>query len=167
MRKTYQNVFLLFLLLTLGGSAFSQGNPGQDTMPSSIDPQLLDIFNSRPPKEYTIAGITVSGSQSFDPNLIISISGLAVGDKISIPGTDVFGKAINKLWKQNLIADVEVLFTRLEGRNLFVELAIVERPRLADFQFLGIKKSEKEELEGKVGLSKDIEVKIKSTFIYC
>ena len=34
-------------------------------------------------------------------------------------------------------------------------MAITERPRLSDFKFLGIKKSEKDDLETKVGLSKD------------
>jgi len=72
-----------------------------------------------------------------------------------IPGTDVFGKAITKLWKQNLIADVEVNFVRLSGRNLYLELVITERPRLADFRFIGIKKGEKDDLEGKVQLFKD------------
>ena len=106
-------------------------------------------------KSATGAGITVTGNKSFDQNLIISISGLAVGDKVQIPGTDVFSKAITKLWKQNLIADVEVFFTNLVGNNLYVELAIVERPRLADFKFIGIKKGEREDLEAKVALSKD------------
>ena len=101
-------------------------------------------------------GITVTGNKSFDPNLFISISGLSVGDKVQIPGTDAFSKAITKFWKQNLIANVEVYFTKLVGNErLYVELAITERPRLADFKFIGIKKGEKDDLETKIGLSKD------------
>lgn len=153
MRRIYLNLFLLTVFFVCGDAVLAQ--VASDTTPTSINPALMDIFNNRPPKEYTIAGIEVTGSQAFDPNLIISISGLAVGDKVSIPGTDAFSKAISKLWRQNLIANVEVFFTRLEGRDLYVELVITERPRLADFKFEGVRKGEKDDLEGKVQLSKE------------
>ena len=109
--------------------------------PVSVNPALQDIFNAKSQKEYTIAGITVNGTQSYDANLIISISGLAVGDKVLIPGTDVFSKAISKLWRQNLISDIDISFSRLEGTNLYIEFNITERPRLADFKLSGIKKA--------------------------
>ena len=152
MHRIYQNFLLIVLTTFFSNSLLAQ----VDTVPPvSINPQLLEIFNAKPPKEYIIAGITVTGNKSFDQNLIISISGLAVGDKVLIPGTDVFSKAITKLWKQNLIADVEVYFTNLIGKNLYVELAIVERPRLADFKFIGVSKGEKDDLDTKSGLFKD------------
>ena len=126
MHRIYQNFLFVVIIVFFSSPILAQVDtiPGKlpvDTVPGiSVNPQLIDIFNARPPKEYVIAGITVTGSKSFDQNLIISISGLAVGDKVQIPGTDVFSKAINKLWKQNLIADVEVLFTNLVGNNLYV-----------------------------------------------
>jgi outer membrane protein insertion porin family len=91
----------------------------------------------------------------FDPNLVISISGLAIGDKVMIPGTDVFGKAINKLWRQNLISQVEINFIKLTGRDLTIEIAITERPRLANFKLIGPKKGERDDLEGKIPLAKE------------
>ena len=151
MHRIYKNLLLLSIVILISHSITAQ----EDSLPTSINPQLMDIFNAKPPKEYIIGGINVTGNVSFDQNLIISISGLAVGDKVMIPGTDVFSKAITKLWKQNLIEDVEVFFTFLEGKNLFVELAIKERPKLADFKFVGVKKSDRDDLETKVGLSKD------------
>lgn len=152
MHRIYQNFLLIVVTTFFSNSLLAQ----VDTVPPvSINPQLLEIFDVKPPKEYTIAGIAVTGNKSFDQNLIISISGLAVGDKMMIPGTDVFSKAITKLWKQNLIADVEVYFTNLIGNNLYVELAIVERPRLADFKFVGVSKGEKDDLDTKSGLFKD------------
>src|SRR6478735_6349809 len=143
MQRIYQNCFLIFIALLTTRTAFSQN----DTLPVSINPQLLEIFKSNPPKDYVLAGITVTGAKAFDQNLIISITGLAVGDKIKLPGTDVFSKAIIKLWKQNLVVDVEVYLSKLEGNNLFIELAIKERPRLADFKFTGVKKGEKDDLD--------------------
>jgi outer membrane protein insertion porin family len=150
MHRIYQNTFLIAVLFFSSQLIYAQ-----DSTVVSVNPALQEIFNSRAPKQYTIAGITVTGSKSFDQNLIISISGLAVGDKVQIPGTDAFSKAIAKLWNQSLVSDVQIFFTRLEGDNLFIELQIVERARLLDFKFAGIKKSEKEDLEKKVGLSKD------------
>ncbi len=151
MQRNYQNVLLIIALFLTSQQLVAQN----DTIPVSVDPALQDIYNSKFPKEYTIAGITVTGSQAFDQNLIISISGLAVGDKITIPGTDAFGKAISKLWKQSLVSNVEINLTKLVGTDLFIELNITERARLLDFKFVGIKKGEKDDLATKTGLSKD------------
>lgn len=150
MQRIYKGIFIIATLICSSKFVSAQVDP-----PVSVNPELEGIFTSKIPKEYTIAGITVTGSKAFDANLIISISGLAVGDKVTIPGTDVFGKAISKLWRQSLISDIEIYFTRLEGRDLYVELAITERPRLASFRFEGIKKGEKDDLEPKLGLAKD------------
>jgi len=151
MQRIYTGI--LFIAILLFGSQFVWAQ--KDTTPVSINPALQEIFNSKTPKEYTIAGITVHGTRAFDENLIISISGLAVGDKVQIPGTDVFGKAIAKLWRQSLISDIEISFTRLEGKDLFIEFDITERPRLAIYKFEGIKKGEKDDLEPKVALVRD------------
>jgi outer membrane protein insertion porin family len=150
MHRFYQT-FLLVLILSSYNIASAQIN---DSNRVSVNPGLEGIMNSKLPTEYIISNITVTGSQSFDPNLIISISGLAVGDKITLPGADNFSKAINNLWKQNLISNVEIYFTKLEGKNLSVEISISERPRLADFHFIGngVKKGEKDDLDKKSGL---------------
>ena len=148
MERIYKGIFIIAILIFSNQFVWAQE-------PVSVNPELEGIFTSKVPKEYTIAGITVIGSKAFDANLIISISGMAVGDKVTIPGTDVFGKAISKLWRQSLIADIEISLTRLEGRDLYVQFEITERPRLAAFKFEGIKKSERDDLEPKVALVKD------------
>ncbi|MBC7935981.1 MAG: BamA/TamA family outer membrane protein [Rhizobacter sp.] len=152
-RIFYQNTLLVFAFIITGFQVTAQVS--SDTTPVSVNPALQEIYNSKYPKEYTIGGITVTGSRSFDQNLIISISGLAVGDKIQIPGTDVFGKAISKLWKQSLVSNVEVNLIRLEGSLIFLELNVTERPRLLDYRFVGIKKGERDDLDTKIGLAKD------------
>ena len=153
MQRIYQNALLIiaffFTSLQLSAQVI-------DTIPAtSVDPALVEIYNAKSPKEYTIGGITVTGAKRFDQNLIISISGLAVGDKVIIPGTDAFGKAIAKLWKQSLVSNVEVSLTKLIGSEVFIELNITERSSLLDFKFVGIKKGEKDDLATKTGLSKD------------
>ena len=126
-----------------------------DSTPISINPALAEIFTAKTPKKYIISGIDVKGTRTFDKNLIISISGLAVGDELVIPGTDVFNKAISKLWKQSLISYAEINIINLQGNNILVEITIAERPRLIDYNFIGIKKGDRDDLTEKAGLSRD------------
>ncbi|MEO8568009.1 MAG: POTRA domain-containing protein [Ginsengibacter sp.] len=133
----------------------------KDTVPiSSVNVELENIFNAKAPTEYIISDIKVTGTKSFDPNLIISISGMAVGDKVMIPGGDNFSKAINNLWKQGLIADAEVYFTNLSGKNLSIELNITDRPTLTSFKFRGISKTEADEITTKLGLAKGRQTRV-------
>ncbi len=127
-----------------------------DTVPSnvSVDPELLAIFQAKVPKKYIIADIKVNGAKFFDPTLVISISGLMVGDEVTLPGGDNFSKAITKLWSQNMFTNLKVYITKLEGRNIWVEIDAVERPMLSDFKFKGVKKAEADELETKSALSR-------------
>ncbi len=124
-----------------------------DSVPVSVNVSLENIFDAKSPKPYIISSIKVTGT-SFDPNLIISISGLAVGDKVMIPGGDNFSKAIDNLWKQNLVSDVQIYFTNLVGDKLSVEINIKDRPSLTNFKFKGVSKSEADDLTPKLGLAK-------------
>ncbi len=151
MQRIYQRIFFIVTISFSSQFVWAQN----DTIPVSVNPELQEIFQSKFPKEYIIAGIKVNGSLAFDENLLISISGLAVGDKVQIPGTDVFSKAIIKLWKQSLISNIEISFTKLEGKDLYIQFDITERPRLAEFKFVGIKKGERDDLEPKVALVKE------------
>ncbi len=133
----------------------------KDTVPvSSVNVDLENIFNAKAPTEYIISDIKVTGTKSFDPNLIISISGMAIGDKVMIPGGDNFSKAINNLWKQGLIADAEVYLTNLSGKNLSIEINITDRPTLTSFKFKGINKSEADEITTKLGLAKGRQTRV-------
>jgi len=124
------------------------------TRPTSVDPELLDLANSRIPKEYTIGSIRVTGINYLDTSIVTSISGLQVGDRVQIPGGDAFSKAINNLWRQRLFSNVQIFITDVNNDRIGLEIALTERPRLGNFKFVGIKKSEAEELQGKIGLTK-------------
>lgn len=137
-------------------SAIAQVTAPTDStdQPSSVDVNLENLFSQKIPKKYKIAGISVTGNKYFDPALLMSVASLSVGDEVTIPGGDVFAKAISNLWKQNYFSNVEIFITKLEGSNINIEIAVTERPRLASFSFKGIRKSEAEDLTGKVGLVK-------------
>ncbi|ULQ56100.1 outer membrane protein assembly factor [Flavihumibacter rivuli] len=145
-------VALLFLFSGIGLQVKAQ--QPDTSITTAVDPELEALRNAKTPKEYTIAGIQVTGTKYRDQALLLSISGLSVGDKIVIPGGDQFSKAIQNLWKQNLFSDVQIYYTKVEGTNIFIEINVSERPSLSGFSFKGIKKTEAEDLEGKTGLIK-------------
>ncbi|MBS1602864.1 MAG: BamA/TamA family outer membrane protein [Bacteroidetes bacterium] len=131
--------------------------PADTTHPTSVDPALIELSNPKnPPHEYVIAGIKITGTKYLDETLLTSISGLTVGDKITIPGGDNFSKAISNLWKQNLFADIAIYFTRIVGNNVYIEINVTERPRLGNFYFRGsgVKKGDADDLTTKTGLIK-------------
>jgi outer membrane protein insertion porin family len=103
------------------------------------------------PKEYEIAEITVSGANFLDPNALISITGLKVGDRIKVPGDDI-SNAIKKLWDQGILGDVRISYTKIEGDKIFLDVFLKERPRLSKFTFKGIKKGETDALTEKIKL---------------
>jgi len=122
--------------------------------PTSIDPELEAMRQAKQPKEYVLAGIKFTGTKYLDESLLLSISGLNVGDKIVYPGGDNFSHAIQNLWKQKLFSNVQIYFTKLDGRDLYIEIQVAERPRLSSFSFKGIKKGQEEDLTTKSGLVK-------------
>jgi outer membrane protein insertion porin family len=95
----------------------------------------------------------VVGNEFFDESLLLSLSTLNVGDEVQIPGGDNFSKAIRKLMDQNYFSDVSIYITDLKDKDIDVEIDVVERPRLSRFNLIGVKKTERDELSGKTGLT--------------
>ncbi|GAO42847.1 BamA/OMP85 family outer membrane protein [Flavihumibacter petaseus] len=140
------------LLLVIGLEAKAQ--QPDTTRPTAIDPELEALVNAKTPKEYIIAGIQVTGTKYRDQSLLLSVSGLAVGDKLVIPGGDNISKAILNLWKQNLFSDVQIFYTKIQDNNIWLEIQVAERPSLSSYTFKGVRKSEQEDLDKKTGLVK-------------
>src|SRR3954463_13615142 len=115
-------LFIVVLLSCIGARAQSQlGN----------DSTLFDYGN---PHSYEIGGVLISGTRFLDANVLTSISGLAVGDSIEVPG-DKISRAIQNLWKQGLFSDIKIFITRIQGQQIFFEISVSERPRLSTFTF--------------------------------
>lgn len=122
--------------------------------PTSVDPKLLEWETAKIPKEYTIAEISITGIRYLDTAIVASISGLQVGDKFMHPGNDIFAKAIANLWRQKLFSNVQIFITKIVDDKVSIEINVQERPKLGNFKFVGVKKSDQEELQGKMGLAK-------------
>ncbi|MEM6805590.1 MAG: POTRA domain-containing protein, partial [Bacteroidota bacterium] len=122
-------VFCLLLGLTLG---YSQ-----------------DQLNRENPKTYILKGLEVEGSEYSDKNAIISISGLVVGQQITVPGLQV-SEVLKRLWKENLFADVKVRVKEMDGPHIWLVIEVKERPRISQFSFEGISKGHAEDLREKI-----------------
>src|SRR5580658_3691502 len=152
-RRSLICAFLLITYCLLNITAKAQVT--DTTHPAiSVDPELMALSTAKTPKEYVIAGIKVTGTKYLDESLLTSISGLTVGDKVTIPGSDNFSKAINNLWKQNLFSNIAIYFTKLVGNSIYLEINVTERPRLSNFYFKGVKKGDGDDLTTKTGLIK-------------
>ncbi|MEX1132687.1 MAG: outer membrane protein assembly factor BamA [Flavobacteriales bacterium] len=115
--------------------------------------QTIDIrtMDAAYPQEYEIGGITVSGTVSTDPNAVKLFSGLAVGDKVTIPGERI-SMAIRNLWSQKLFSDVRIEAAEVRGRTVFLNIIVLEKPRLSRFKFNGVGKSDADKLREEVVL---------------
>jgi outer membrane protein insertion porin family len=141
-------------LSTLLFSVFILHAQEDTTKPTSVDPNLLELENAKIAKEYIIAGIKLTGAHYLDTSIVLSIASIQVGDKVLVSRGDLFSKSIQNLWRQKLFSDIQIYITKKEGDNIWLEIAVTERPRLGDFKFQGVKKSEEDDLKGKVGLVK-------------
>ena len=141
---TLKRLTLLFILLTfLSIPVLAQISSGDE---------IPDI-NYSAPQKYTIGGITVTGVQYLNSSVLISLSGLQVGDKVDVPGEKI-RSAMDKLWKQGLFEDVKIVATSVQGDQIFLDIRLAERPRLSKFGFTGIRKGEAEDLREKIKISK-------------
>jgi outer membrane protein insertion porin family len=115
-----------------------------------IDLGTLDIAN---PKSYELAGITVTGARFLDNDALISLSGLAVGDQLLVPGEKIT-KCIENLWKQGLFSDIRISVKQIKGSKIYLEFVLQERARVSKFTFKGIKKGDIDKLREKIKLVK-------------
>src|SRR5450432_1386228 len=142
------------LLLCVFSSISVMAQQPDTSKPTSVDPDLVAIPQSKSPKEYVLAGIVFTGTKAYDQSLLTSISGLNIGDKIVYPGGDNFSHAIQNLWNQKLFANIQIFFTKIDGKDIYIEIHVVERPRLGAFAFKGVKKGQEDDLKSKSGLVK-------------
>ena len=101
------------------------------------------------PQKYEIAGITVSGIDNYEDYVLIGLSGLSVGQVITIPGEEITA-AVKRYWKHGLFSNVSITIEKVVGSQAYLNIALTQRPRLSKLNFNGVKKSEREDLEAKL-----------------
>ena len=136
-------LFLSAALALFATSSYAQEN-NDDNKPEIV-------YTAEHPK-YVLGGLTVDGVKGFDETLLLSISGLEVGQSYEIPGADI-SEAIHRYWEQKLFSNVSIEADSIVGSKIYLHIKLTAQPRISSINYSGVKKSEREDLEASLGLA--------------
>ena len=137
--KNMKNRFLAILLLVI--SSFTT----KAQVTTSGDYNLIPGIN------YEIAGITVTGAGSLDPNVVIMLTNLRVGDNIQFPDPKL-ADAIRTLWRQQLFEDITFKVVNKAGKKVYLDMQLVALPKLSKYYMTGLKKAWKDDIREELDL---------------
>lgn len=136
--------FLIFLFGVLFVTSVAAQTP---LTASEISPYASD------PEQFEILGLSVEGAGSEEiATFVRQQSQLEVGQSVTIPGDPAFADAIRTIYRLNMFSDVKIAVERTVGNGVYLLIRVKEEPRLADYQFEGIKKSQRDDLRKEVPL---------------
>lgn len=104
---------------------------------------------------YVLGGITVSGKTTFNEQTIVTYAGLEKGQRIKIPGEEI-SSAVKKLGKLELFSDIDVYLLETRADTVFLELVVVELPKLNLAKVTGLRKGKAESVINENKLKKGI-----------
>ena len=116
-----------------------------------------DISYAGTSRTLTIGGLNVSGADGYEDYMLTGISGLTVGEKITIPGNEIT-TAVKNYWKYGLFSDVSIGADSIVGDKIYLNIHLRMRPRVSTINYVGLKKSERNDMEEKLGLLKGAQI---------
>ena len=108
-------------------------------------------FGLIPGIDYEVAGITVSGAQDLDPNVVIMLTNIRVGDNIQFPDPKI-SDAIKTLWRQQLFEDITFSVVNKSGKKVYLDIRLQELPKMSKYFITGAKKSWKDDIREELDL---------------
>lgn len=138
-------------LALLAALLFSIGAAAQEKI---VNPE---ISYAGTPRSGVLGGIAVSGVEGYEDYMLASISGLTVGQQIELPGQDIT-EAVKRYWKHGLFSKVQIAADSIVGDKIYLHFYLALRPRVSTINYIGVKKSEREDLETKLGLLKGSQI---------
>lgn len=138
-------------LALLASLLFSIGAVAQEKI---VNPE---ISYAGTPRSGVLGGIAVSGVEGYEDYMLASISGLTVGQKIELPGQAITD-AVKRYWKHGLFSKVQIAADSIVGDKIYLHFYLALRPRVSTINYIGVKKSEREDLETKLGLLKGSQI---------
>ncbi len=136
-------------LITLLVSLFFAAS-AQERLNTIYNPNVL--FTGLP-RTYEIADIKVTGAPNYDDVVILGYSGLKPGQRIEIPGQDVT-TAVKRLMRQGLFSQARVKVLKTFGDRAWLELELRTNPRISEINYIGMKKSERDDIQDRLQLMK-------------
>ncbi len=116
-----------------------------------------DITYAGNPRNCVIGGIAVSGVEGYEDYVLTGISGLVVGQHITLPGNEITD-AVKRYWKHGLFSKVAISADSIVGDKAYLHFHLALRPRVSTINYIGLKKSEREDMEQKLGLLKGSQI---------
>ena len=110
-----------------------------------------NIIYTTMPKTYEIAGISVSGLPEVDDYSVISSSGLAVGDRVEVPG-DAISRAVKRFYRQGIYSRVQIKASKIVGDKIWLEIVLSQLPRMSEMTFSGAKSGEIKDIKERLGM---------------
>lgn len=148
--RLYTHILILYLTIVFANSYQAIGQAVGDNI-ENISNESLEIYNYAQVNNFIIGDVTVSGIRFLNSTSVLGTSGLAKGQSITIPGSQI-SDAARRLWEQGLFSDVKISYKQLVGDTIAVNIALQERPRIAAVEWVGIRSGDKEDLEEKVNI---------------
>lgn len=149
----YRISFILVTFICLFGFALA-GRAQDANTDESSKPVIL---YSGTPKKYEIADIKVEGVKNYEDYVLIGLSGLSVGQSISVPGDEITS-AIKRYWRHGLFSNVKITAEKVEDGKVWLKISLTQRPRISEIRYHGVKKSERQDLETRLGLVKGSQI---------
>ena len=116
-----------------------------------------DISYAGTPRSCIIGGINVHGVEGYEDYMLTGLSGLQVGQQISLPGSEIT-EAVKRYWRHGLFSKVTISADSIVGDTVYLALNLALRPRVSTINYYGIKKSEREDMEAKLGIMKGSQI---------
>lgn len=116
-----------------------------------------DISYAGTPRSCTIGGITVTGIEGYEDYILTGISGLSIGQEISVPGNEI-SDAVKRYWRHGLFSEVSITADSIVGSRIYLNIHLKTRPRVSTINYTGLKKSEREDMETKLGIIKGSQI---------
>ena len=110
-----------------------------------------DISYAGTARQCEIGGLAVEGIDGYEDYVLTSLSGLSVGQRIEVPGTEIT-EAVKRYWKHGLFSKVSITADSIVGSKIYLCIHLALRPRVSAINYYGVKKSEREDLESKLGI---------------
>lgn len=143
----FHKIKLLILLAFIGACTHSAAQEMPDTVMKPT------VVYTTVPRKYDIAGIKVTGAPNYQPDMVIGYSGLHIGEKIEIPGSEITA-ACKRLWSQELFSSVAIAVEKTVGNKVWLDIQLRQQPRISSVNYNGAKKGERKDLEEKLQLLK-------------
>ena len=116
-----------------------------------------DISYAGTPRQVEIGGLAVKGVEGYEDYVLTGLSGLSVGQTISLPGTEIT-EAVKRYWKHGLFSQVAITADSIVGQKVYLCIHLATRPRVSTINYNGLKKSERDDMEAKLGIMKGAQI---------